>query len=631
MLKQVRGALHKGVAWVGVILLVAAFAMWGVPEVRTLASNSALTVGKERFSQQSVQREFDRAFQNRARQSDQPLTREAALASGLGNQVIQSMTNQSVIEQYVDSLGLSAPRAAVRDYLQNNEAFQNPATGQFDKPVLDAILANNNLTAAQFENLIREDLLRSQLVDALAAAGPASAPLAEAMLMRETERRRIAYLTVTDEMAGKPAEPTPDLLQAYYEANPTSFTAPEYRTFDLLVLRQEDFRDGAGLSEEELLKIYETNRERLYSQPERRTVYQIRYDTEAEANAAVARLRQGEPFEVLAAQTGQSLADVTQTEIRKNQILDPTVADAAFAEGLEAGTILDPVKGLFGWTVVQIAGILLPETTPFEEVREQIANDYSAQDLRRKVQDALDEIEEIRDTGAELAEAAEQTGHDVETFGPVDRVSFAPGGAIIDKIPGEALREAFVLEEGEQSEALPLSGNDGYFIVSLREIVPPALKPYEEVADKVEQAWRDEERRERISAAVRSIREAVAAGETFEAVADRYSRAPIVETIDRRFSNAAISPQLTDQIFFAALNDIVSSPAGAGGAQVVAQVRDISYARGLVSPAETEQVRELIGYQLDQELVEAFIAEIRDDYGVKVNQAQIEALFGDGL
>ncbi|MEZ5892285.1 MAG: SurA N-terminal domain-containing protein [Parvularculaceae bacterium] len=578
MLKQVRGALHKGVAWVGVILLVAAFGMWGVPEIRTLAGNTALKVGSESFSQTYISREFDRMFQARARESGGSLTREAAVASGMPNQVIETVTNQSVIEQYVSSLGLAAPRSAVRDYLQANEAFQNPGTGKFDRLVLDAILQNNNLTVTQFEKLIRDDLLRSQLIDALAAAGPATEPFGNAMILRETERRRIAYLTVTDEMAGKPEEPTPDALQAYYDENHEAFTAPEYRTFDLLTLRNEDFLKDADVSEEELRKIYDNAKDRLYNKPERRTLYQIRFDTEAEANAAAASLRQGEPFENLAQKQGLTLANVTQTEIVGGAIADPTVRDAAFAEGLQPGAIVDPVHGIFGWTVTQVVAILPPETTSYEEVRDEIAEQYSQQDVRRKLQDALDKIEEVRDTGANLAEAAEETGFTVETYGPVDRVSFALGGAIVDKVPGEALREAFLLEEGEQSEATALTDNAGYFIVGLREITPPALKPFEDVRDEVETRWRDQERRRRISAAVRDIRQAVESGETFETVADRYGRAPLEQIIDRRFASEVISPSMNEQIFSADLNNLVSSPAGSAGAQVIAQIREIGYA-----------------------------------------------------
>lgn len=631
MLSQVRNTLKGPIAWIVVILLILAFALWGVPNVTQLmASNSTVTVGNENFSQQYVQNEFNTLYQRQNRESGGSLTREAAIASGLPGQVVDTIATQSVLAQYAKKMNLAIPRQAVRDYIQDSEVFKNPATGEVDRTTFESILQQNGYTVESFERRVKEDLTRSQLIDALAAAGPAPVPFTRPIILRETERRRIAYLTVTDEMAGVAAEPGPDDLQKFYEENESVFTAPEYRTFDLLLLRNEDFREQLEAPEEELRRLYEAGKERLYDKPERRTIYQLTYETEAEARAAVAALRSGTPFENIAEEKGVSLEAATFTDAQKRDLLDPTVANAAFAEGLEVGSIVDPVRSLFGWTIVQIAGITPAETTTFEEVRGQIESDYLEQDVRRRMLDAIDEIEEVRDTGAELADAAQAAGFEVQTIGPVDRVSFEPGGAIIDNVPGEALREAFILEEGEQSEALRLGAEDGYFMVSVKEITPPALKPFDYVRDEVEQRWRDEERRTRILNTVNSIRERVEAGESLEDVAGEFDRSPIINVIDRRFSNDTISDSFTDQIFFAELNDVISGPAGQSGAQVIAEIREIGYAPGSIPPQQAEQLRQLVGYQLDQELIEAFILTIRDDYGVKINQTQLDALFADG-
>ncbi|WP_411820377.1 SurA N-terminal domain-containing protein [Hyphococcus formosus] len=628
MLSQVRDTLKGVVAYIVVGLLIVAFAAFGVPELANFTSGSTVKVGNESFSQQYIVNEFDQLYQRRARESGGALSREDAIASGMPAQVIDMVTTQSAIAQYAEKMNLAIPREAVREYLQNNESFQNPATGQFDRLMLDTILQNNSLTVSGFEQIIKEDLTRSQLVESVAASGPAPDPFTEALLLRETERRNIAYITVTDEMAGVAAEPTPADIEQFYNENESVFTSPEYRTFDMLVLRDDDFREGLEVPEEEMRRLYDLGKERLYDKPEKRSLYQLTFQDEAEANAAVASLRQGEPFENLAQARGMTLDAATLDDA--SAIVDPSVSSAALAEGLNEGDVPDPIRSLFGWTVIQIANIEPAETTTFEEVRDELAADYLAQDIRRRMQDAIDEIEEVRDTGAELDEAAEAAGFSVVSVGPVDRLSFAPGGAIISDIPGEVLEEAFNLEEGEQSEALRLSEDDGYFFVALREVTPPALQPLDYVRDDAEQRWRDRERRQRISNTVTLIRNEVESGKSFEEVADQFSRAPIVTTIDRRFQNEVISPSFNEQIFFANKGDLVSAPAGSSGAQVVAEIRAIGYGRNQIAPQEVEQIRQMFGFQLDQELLEAFVLSIRDDMGVKVNNDQIEALFRDG-
>lgn len=629
MLNQVRGALRGAVAWVFVILLIAAFSLFGLPSMTTLFSNSAVKVGGETFSQQYVSREFDQTFQQAVRESGGDYTREQAIAGGMPQQVVESIATKSALSQYAEKMNLAIPRAAIADFISQIDTFRNPATGEVDRQTLEAILMQNGLTVGDFERMLRDDLTRSQLIEALATSTPAPRAFMEPMILRETERRRIAYITVTDEMAGVAAEPTPDDLQTFYEGNAGLFTAPEYRTFDMLVLRNADFRQDLAAPEEEMRRLYEAGKDRLYATPERRTVYQLTYETEAEAQAAAAELKQGESFEALAAEKGMSLDAATFADARKRDLLDPAVADAAFADGVEAGATLDPVRSLFGWTVVQVADVTPGESRSFEEVRPELEEAYLENDVRNRMQDAIDAIEEARDTGADLSEAAEEAGFEVETVGPVDRLSFAPGGAIVDKVPGEVLAEAFILNEGEQSEVMRLSGDAGYFFAALREIRAPALKPYDEVEDEVMRRWRDRERRDRIAGAVASIKEQVAAGKSFEEVAGEFGRAPIELVIDRRFQNDIVNQDFNDAIFFAGLDSLVSSNVGASGAQAVAEVREIGFQPGSIPPAAREQLSSLVGRQVDQEMIEAFVLAIRDDYGVKINQSQIDAIFSD--
>lgn len=629
MLTQVRKTLRGAVAWFVIVLLILGFMFFGVPEVRQFTSNAAITVGDQSFSQQYVQSEFNRAVQVQRAESGGDFTQDQAIASGLHNEIVAQISTTSAVDQFADKLGLSIPRELVRDFLQENENFQNPATGKFDRNVLVSLLQRNSMSVNEFERRVRQDLRRNQLISALAARSPAPDPFIEAMLLRDTEQRRIRYLIVTDEMAGRAQEPTPDALQAYYEENPSTFTAPEYRTFDLLVLTSEDFREGAEAPEEELRRIYELNKERVYDKPERRTLYQITFETEAEAETAVAALRQGKPFENIASEHGRSLDAVTFTEATKADILNPAVADAAFAQGVEEGAILDPVQGILGWTVVQVAGVIPAEESTFEEKRAEIEEQYLEQDVRRALLDAIDEIEEARDTGAGLAAAAEAAGFAVETVGPVDRYSFAPGGAIVDKVPGEALSEAFLLEEGEESEARELAVRNGYFFVSVRDVIAPKLKPFEDVRDEVVERWRKEERKERVSAAVRDIREKVEAGESLETVAGQYDRAPTERVIDRSFTDEAISQAFSTELFSATPGELVSGPAGLGESQIVAEILDVGYARGRVPPEQVSMFEQYMGFQLDQELVEAFLSAVRDDARPKVNQAQLDAIFGE--
>ena len=243
--------------------------------------------------------------------------------------------------------------------------------------------------------------------------------------------------------------------------------------------------------------------------------------------------------------------------------------------------------------------------------------------------EAFENVELERDSGADLAAASEALGLDVKAVGPIDRYSFAPGGAIIDGVPGEVLAEAFQLEEGEESDAGELSGDGGYFFVAVKEIIPPAVTPFDDVADEVADRWRKEERTRRITATVQQIRQMVADGKSFEEAALAFDRSPIEKVIDARFDDEVISPTLTGDIFVADLKELVSAPTAFGDAQVIVEVRDIAFAPGTIDPNQRAIYEQYLGFQLEQELVDAFIRLVREDAGVTVNRERIDALFTD--
>lgn len=628
MLKQMRGSLKRVMALFFVVPLVAAFSLWGVPELRNFTQHAPLRVGKVGFSSQTLLREYNRQMTARRNQKKGVYTRENALADGLPDYVVSSLITRSVLDQEATKMGLVMPRSLVSDYLHTDERFKNPATGKFDQFALQNILQANNLTAKQFESYLKQDLRRDQLVNSVATPSPAPEEFAKALLLRESELRRVGYLTITDDMAGVPAQPTPDDLKTYYKEHEASFMAPEYRKFTAVILRYSDYRKGLKAPEKELRRLYEANKPRLYDTPEKRTVYQITYDSEGEANAAVAALKQGKPFEKLATDKDLTLDAVTFTDIGKGDIVDPSVADAAFSADAHEGDIIGPIKSLFGWTVVQLAGIKPPSTKTFEEVRDDLAAQYLESDTRKRVLDVIDNLEEARDTGASLVAAAEQAGLKPVAYGPVDSFSMEPGGAIAADIPAEVLNEAFKVEEGSESDAIELK-DGGYFFVQVDEVTPPAPKPFEKVRDQVADHWRADDRRRRIADAVAKVTNAIDQGQTFAEAAEPFNRAVLERVLERKTSDENFSSALVDKIFKADKGAVLSGPAGSGDAQTIVQVRQIGYDRRKMGPGQETAYQQFLTYQLNQEYLEAYIDALRDDYHVKLNSAAIAQIFNE--
>ena len=79
---------------------------------------------------------------------------------------------------------------------------------------------------------------------------------------------------------------------------------------------------------------YEQQKAR-FGTPERRTIQQITFPSQAEAEAAAAKIKEGATFEAIATERNVSPQDLELGTFTKAEMLDQAVADAAF--GLAAG------------------------------------------------------------------------------------------------------------------------------------------------------------------------------------------------------------------------------------------------------------------------------------------------------
>lgn len=628
MAKKLSGTMKNAGAILLAAPLILAFAAWGVPEIRQFTRSYAVRIGKQGIPAAEVQKEFDRFITNRRLANEGEFDREAAIAAGAHNQVVQSLAARMALDHESQKMGLSVPREMVRQFLQTNEQFKNPRTGKFDNEALSGIMREYNYTVREFEDRLQSDMLRNQLMSAVGANGAAPKAFMDALVLRETEMRTVSYLTVTEDMAGGASSPTPEALKEYYAKNTSQFMAPEYRKFSAVILKSSDFADVRSVSEEDLLKAYEANKS-LYETPERRTVYQITFEDEAAAKAASDALKSGKPFESIAAENGKTLAEVTLADAQERDILDPKVGAAIFGAS-EAGAVVGPVKGVFGYSLAQVAAITPATVKPFAEVRSEIEQEAQSQDSKKKLFDAIEAIENERDTGASLADAASKAGTISIEYGPVDTYSFGSGGEIVAGVPGEVLREAFKIEEGEETDAIELADKSGYYFIAVTEVTPPAPIPYEQVADEVLARWTKSDRESRIAGVVASIREAVEKGQTLKDAAAPLNRAPIVEEMSRRNAGQTFAAPMLEQIFTAAKGDAISGPAAAGDAQIIVTVDNIAFNTGAVSPDEIYVFAQYIGNQLGQELVDAYTDSVVADARVKIDQTQIDALFTDG-
>ena len=178
--------------------------------------------------------------------------------------------------------------------------------------------------------------------------------------------------------------------------------------------------------------------------------------------------------------------------VAKSDIIDPAVADAAFA--LKAGEISAPVKGRFGTVLLQVGKIEPGEEKTYEEVAAQIKREIAESRAKTEIGNLRDKIEDERAAGSTLAETAKKLGLKSVTIEAVDRSGRGPDGKPVADLPQtpNVISAAFASDVGVDNDPLQLPGG-GYLWYDVTGITPSRERTLDEVKDQVAARWRDDE------------------------------------------------------------------------------------------------------------------------------------------
>lgn len=485
--------------WVLMAMLVAGLGGFGVTNFGGGVAHIA-TVGGRDITVNDYARALQQEMKAFGAQVGQTVTLQQAQALGLDRQVRQRLITAAALDNEAQRVGLSVGDARVAQEIMQTPAFKG-ANGKFDRETYRFTLDRNNLSETEFETRVRDDLARSLLQGAVAGGFAAPAPMLDALQAWAGEKRGFSLLRLTEADLPAPlADPTEDQLKAFYDANGPKFTAPEAKRITYAALLPDMLAETVKLDEQALRDAYQ-QRITEFVQPERRLVERLVFPTEADAAAAKARIDAGETFEALVAERGLALTDVDMGEQSKSDL--GAAGDAVFA--LSEPGVVGPLPSDLGPALYRMNGILMAQETSFEDARETLAAEQSADAARREIADRLEGLDDKLAGGATLEELADEFGMQIGT------IDYAPG--VDAPIAGyEAFRKAAdAVKDGDFPELVQLD-DGGVVALRLDEVVPPTLRPYDTVKDDVATAWRADTLAKALSARAIEVKSAVEGG-----------------------------------------------------------------------------------------------------------------------
>src|SRR5580692_1125372 len=432
---MLRGIRNASTNWLGRIvmgvvmgLLAATFAVWGINDIFKGFGRSTLAkVGGTEIPIEQFRRTYNERLQQLSRQVGQPISPEQAKAIGLERSVLLGMVNDAGLDQRARQMGLGLPDEEIVRRITEDPTFRSP-TGKFDRNRFDQFLRAVGMTEQRVVAEQRRLMLRRQIVESINGDVPVPKAWLKAVNEFQNQQRNIEYVTLGPAQAGDIPAPTPEQLSKYFEERKIMFRAPEYRKIEVIAVTPEELGRWMEISEADIKAEFDARRSR-YVTPERRHVEQIVFPTMQEAEAAEARIKDGLSFAAFAAERGLKDKDFDLGTVSKNEIIDPAVANAAFA--LKDGEVSAPVQGRFGAVIVTVTKIEPEEGKSLADVTPQIRKEIATDRAKGDVRSLHEKIEDERAGGASLPQIAEKLKLPVVTY-DVDRSGREPNGKVMN-------------------------------------------------------------------------------------------------------------------------------------------------------------------------------------------------------
>ena len=631
MLQSMRQATKSWAARGVIIILALSFGAFGINDVFTGGSRTAVaTVGDVEVPTVLFDRQFQRALQReRERTGRSDLTREEAHRAGLTGQVLNLLVREYLLDAEAGTLGLRAADGSVREELESAPAFSNEA-GAFDPELYDLVLERNNMTRAEYEDLIRVDLLRDQLVGTVGGARKVPESLTVTLHRYRAEERSAALALVSARGMTGLAEPDEAAIEAYYEENSAAFMAPERRSAVLVQLTAESMVSEIELSDDDVYAEYEARIDE-FDLPERRSVVQITAREEALIRDGARMLARGETFDSVADELQGRGASVTTLSDFEAGGPMKNARKAVF--GLAQGAVSDPLQTSFGWHLFKVDAVTPARRQGFEEVR-QALHDEMALDLAGAGLFRLSTVlEDELGGGASLEQGAAVVGVGTVLVDGVTRSGLDRGGNPVLGVLAERddiLSLLFETAEGRESHLTELA--DGSFVIlRVDEVAASAPRPLTEVRSDVRAALLREAESEAAEKVAGALADRVRAGEALGAAArDAGLGVTTLDNVrrDGRDAGPDASFALIQALFAANEGDrepVVAETAGGWGIAVLTGVND---AGRNATGEERDRLRDQLADAWRSDLNDTYRAALYGRHEIAVNNSVLTALFG---
>jgi peptidyl-prolyl cis-trans isomerase D len=624
---------HKRLTQLILALITLPFAFFGVDYYFRSGSSdqTVATVGKNKISQA----DFDDALreqQQRMRQAlannydpallDRPEVRYALL---------DQLVNQRLLENEARADRLRVSDTQLAQFIAGLPPFQED--GKFSPEKYREVLAGQNMSPLMFEQRVRGELTMSPLQDPVVGGSIAAKTSVERYLALLDQKREVAVATVAAEPFEKSVKVSDADIKTFYDRNPTAFQTPEVAKIEYLLLTQDSIAAQIKIDPAEVKQAYDANAKQYTTNEERQASHiliAVKPDATEAAKAAakqkateiVAKARANpDSFAELAKTYSQDPGSSAQGgdlgSFSRGAMLKP-FEDAVFSA--KVGDIIGPVQTDFGYHVIKVTGIKPPHVQSFDEVKSRIEADLNRQKASQKFAAAADQFQNlVYEQADSLAGAAKALDLKVETTAFVTRPQVQALAMNNAKFV-QALFSPESIQSKRNTEAVEV-GPNALMAGRIVEYKAAAPRPLADVQDEIRQQLTRQAASELAQKAGREKLALLTHGK--ERDAGVTFGKPV--TLTRNQAQSGFPPEALKNVFQA---DEHKLPAYAGAANERGGFSIYRVDKVIDAPApdaaKLQSASTQVGSEIGRELMNAYLASLKADTEVKINQVALE-------
>lgn len=458
VLEQMRSGTDSTFMQVVMALVVVSFVGWyAMPEGDK--SSVVATVNGVKIMDTEYGRQYRQVLRQEEARYGRAMSNEEQRE--LGERVKLGLIEDKVILQEARRLGLEVSDTDVARQLLQIEMLRNEQ-GKFDQELYTRFLKRQQFTRADFEERLRENLLREKLRMLVFMGASISEPALRDAFVESETRIDLTYVRIRPSAFAEQVEITADERAAWLAEN-----------------------------EQLVAETYERDLHRLYNHPERVRLRMIRLaatedeisDTLPRLNKLKAEAEAGGDFAELARQWSEdpSAADGGDLGLRAIRQLSSDVQKAV--ESLQPGQISRVVTTDADLRLYLLEERVEPTVESLDDVRDQIADQLIKAERGPALAAAFAEDELLprwRESGEVPQELVETRGLGVMTTGPIPAVS---DGSLLSP-PPQMMSAARLAEPGA---VLPdvFQANGVLWVGQLTERIDADMSQYEAQRDQI--------------------------------------------------------------------------------------------------------------------------------------------------